>query len=98
MVRCETLESAAVTADCVTSEVAASERLERERERERELVVLRCSFYRCVQCWCSAGQCYNLSTKSHRTIAAERGLAGPSAAQAAAACPPVPVIRHKNQI
>ena len=35
-IRCETLESAAVTADCVTSEVAASERLERERERERE--------------------------------------------------------------
>ena len=32
MVRCETLESAAVTADCVTSEVAASER---QRERER---------------------------------------------------------------
>ena len=72
----------------------------RKWERERELVVLRCSFYRC----CSACSVRTAGTmlqsehqeSSNRLIAAEPGLAGPG--PGAGACPPVPGIRHKNQI
>ena len=75
-----------------------------ERERARGLEM---QFLPKPVLWCSvpsAGTtpCYNLSTKSHPTvlIAAEPGLAGPGPGLGltAAACPPVPGIRHKNQI